>query len=135
MQEAAAIAELYKGKSVAEQNSVDKSWELLMEPQFKELRNAIYCNDAELTRFRSLLVNSVMATDIVDKQLKELRNARWDRAFRKGDFADHVDTNERDAVNRKGEILVKRGTISLASAPILTLCALTHCTSYCLFLL
>ena len=80
VQEATAIAELYKGKSVAEQNSVDKSWELLMEPQFKDLRNAIYCNEAELTRFRSLLVNSVMATDIVDKQLKELRNARWDRA-------------------------------------------------------
>jgi len=43
-----------------------------MEPQFKELRNAIYCNDDELTRFRSLLVNSVMATDIVDKELKQV---------------------------------------------------------------
>ena len=105
--EGTAIAELYKGKSVAEQNSVDKSWELLMEPQFKELRNAIYCSDTELTRFRSLLVNSVMATDIVDKELKNLRNARWDRAFRKGDYADHVDTNERDAVNRKATIVIE----------------------------
>ena len=79
--EGTAIAELYKGKSVAEQNSVDKSWELLMEPQFKELRNAIYCSDTELTRFRSLLVNSVMATDIVDKDLKADRNERWAHAF------------------------------------------------------
>jgi len=105
--ESASIAKLYKGKSVAEQNSVDLSWNLLMEPQFKELRAAIYCNDAELTRFRSLVVNTVMATDIVDKELKELRNARWDRAFRKGDFADHVDTNERDAVNRKATIVIE----------------------------
>lgn len=33
-----------------------------MEPEFKDLRAAIYCDEAELTRFRSLLVNAVMAT-------------------------------------------------------------------------
>ena len=61
VKENANVAAYYKGKSVAEQNSLDLSWELLMEPQFKELRDAIYCDESELTRFRSLLVNSVMA--------------------------------------------------------------------------
>lgn len=65
VKENARVAAYYKNKSVAEQNSVDMSWSLLMEPQFRSLRQTIYCDEAELTRFRSLLVNAVMATDIV----------------------------------------------------------------------
>ena len=42
-----------------------------------------------------------MATDIVDVELKKLRNARWDKAFKLGDAANHVDENPRDEVNRK----------------------------------
>ena len=90
---------------VGRQNSVDKSWDLLMEPQFQELRRAIYCNEAELTRFRSLLVNSVMATDIVDKELKQLRNDRWDKAF-----SGEVPQTEEEvhaAVNRKATIVLE----------------------------
>jgi hypothetical protein len=32
-------------------------------------------------RFRQLIVNSIMATDIMDKDLKRLRNARCKKAF------------------------------------------------------
>jgi hypothetical protein len=59
------ISEFYKGQSVAEQNSVDLSWQLLMDSAYDELRHTIYSNEAELKRFRQLVVNSVMATDIV----------------------------------------------------------------------
>jgi hypothetical protein len=45
------------------------------------LRRAIYSTKDELQCFRQLVVNSVMATDIVDKELKTLRNARWAKAF------------------------------------------------------
>ena len=38
-----------------------------------------------MRRFRQLVVNAVMSTDLGDKQLKELRNARWERAFAKDD--------------------------------------------------
>jgi len=48
-----------------------------------------------------------MATDIVDKDLKTLRNGRWDKAFKKGDSANHVDENPRDAVNRKATIVIE----------------------------
>lgn len=75
----------YKGKSVAEQNSVELAWRLLLQGQFKDLRASIYGNVGDLVRFRQLVVNSVMATDIADKQLKDYREKRWDHAFQKED--------------------------------------------------
>lgn len=75
----------YKNKSVAEQNSVDLSWNLLMEKSYAELRKTIYSNETEFQRFRNLVVNSVIATDIFDPDLKALRNNRWDKAFHQGD--------------------------------------------------
>ena len=52
------LAARYKNKSVAEQNSVDLFWNLLMEgSDFAELRSCIYANQAEFYRFRSVIVN------------------------------------------------------------------------------
>lgn len=81
VQERIPIATAYNNLSVAEQNSLDISFELLLEDKYKDLRAAIYTDEVEMLRFRELVVNSVMATDIVDKQLKSLRNARWDKVF------------------------------------------------------
>jgi 3'5'-cyclic nucleotide phosphodiesterase/Adenylate and Guanylate cyclase catalytic domain len=71
----------YKNKSVAEQNSVDLAWELLMEPEYQDLRACIYTTPEELDRFRQVVVNTVMATDIMDKELGMLRKKRWEKAF------------------------------------------------------
>lgn len=49
--------------------------------EYSELRRTIYTTDSELKRFRSVLVNSVLSTDIVNKDLKNLRNERWKMAF------------------------------------------------------
>lgn len=84
IKESSQIATKYKGKSIAEQFSVDSSWALLMEPRFKELRRTICHSGEEMDRFRQLVVNSVMATDIVDEELKLLRNDRWEKAFQEG---------------------------------------------------
>ena len=54
------LAQVYKNKSVAEQNSIDLAWELLMDDAFGALRACIYTNAAERDRFRQLVVNSVM---------------------------------------------------------------------------
>lgn len=51
------LAEKYNGKSVAEQNSVDLAWEILMSSQYKELQTCIYGNNDEFERFRSIVVN------------------------------------------------------------------------------
>jgi hypothetical protein len=53
-----------------------------MEPKYENLRRAIYTTEAQFKRFHQLVVNTVMATDIMDKTLKELRNDRWDVAIR-----------------------------------------------------
>jgi hypothetical protein len=91
VKEGTDLAEHYKGRSVAEQNSLDIAWDLLMGSDFENLRILLFPTEAELVRFRQLVVNSVMSTDIVDKELKELRNGRWDKAFKKGDAASHED--------------------------------------------
>jgi class 3 adenylate cyclase len=87
IKEQASIAAAYKNKSVAEQNSVDIAWELLMQPEYADLRRAIYVNEGEFRRFRQLLVNLVLATDIMDKDLGVARKARWNRAFAKASAA------------------------------------------------
>eukprot|EP00980_Cylindrotheca_fusiformis_P002795 scaffold667_cov117-Cylindrotheca_fusiformis.AAC.12 len=64
-------AEIYK-KSVAEQNSVELAWDLLMSHEYSALRACIYQTESDLRRFRQLVVNTVMATvmatDIADKE-------------------------------------------------------------------
>ncbi|KAL3938644.1 MAG: hypothetical protein SGBAC_006480 [Bacillariaceae sp.] len=81
VKEGAPNAELYKNKSVAEQNSVDIAWKILMSEEHESLRSCIYQTKDELLRFRQLVVNTVMATDIVDKELQALRKNRWEAAF------------------------------------------------------
>ena len=66
---------------MAEQNSVTVAWELLLQDKFADLRSSIFVDEDELKYFRQLVVNAVMATDLFDKELKVLRQERWDKAF------------------------------------------------------
>jgi len=119
------VASYYRNKSVAEQNSVDVAWNLLMNDSFVDLRRAIYGTEAEFKRFRQLLAQTILATDIMDKKLKELRNLRWDNAFREEkekqiksqneqelQIAKGIDNNKqeestRDDINRKATIVIE----------------------------
>eukprot|EP00977_Amphora_coffeiformis_P022504 scaffold10917_cov155-Amphora_coffeaeformis.AAC.5 len=96
----------YNGKSVAEQNSIDLSWELLMDDSFQDLRRAIYTNADEFKRFRQLVVNAVLATDIMDKEFKTLRNARWAKAF-KEQGPGGLPESEKDSTDRKATIVIE----------------------------
>jgi hypothetical protein len=98
-------AKAYKNKSVAEQNPVDQGWDLLMDTNFDELRAAIYSTEGERKRFRQHDVNSVMATDIMDKDLKNLRSNRWEKAF--SDTASAHEESKEDAVDRKATIVIE----------------------------
>ena len=75
------VAVLYDNRSVAEQNSVDVAWELLMDPGYTDLRQCIFQNKEEFKLFRQLTVNLVMATDVFDKEAKAFRDGRWKEAF------------------------------------------------------
>eukprot|EP00980_Cylindrotheca_fusiformis_P018345 scaffold5995_cov113-Cylindrotheca_fusiformis.AAC.1 len=91
-------AQIYK-KSVAEQNSVELAWDMLMSGEFSELRACIYQTESDLRRFRQLVVNTVMATDIVDKELQALRKNRWEAAF--SNDASHLSSTSID--NNEGQ--------------------------------
>ena len=98
------IAKYYSNRSVAEQNALDLSWRLLMDAKFNDLRETISPSNEELQRFRQLVVNSVMATDIVDKELRQLRNQRWEKAFYQENSSS---SRSRDAINRKATIVIE----------------------------
>ncbi|CAJ1964566.1 unnamed protein product [Cylindrotheca closterium] len=106
VKEVPELARLYKDKSVAEQNSIDLAWALLMEGKFATLRGSIYSTTSELKRFHQLLVNTILATDIMDKDLKALRNAKWEKAF-----SQDMVGREREALieinNRKATVVIE----------------------------
>jgi 3'5'-cyclic nucleotide phosphodiesterase/Adenylate and Guanylate cyclase catalytic domain len=98
----AAVASAYGERSVAEQNSVDVAWSVLMEDSFVGLRNCIFPNLEEKQRFRQLVVNAVMATDIADKELQRLRKNRWDATF--SSETSHM-LDDKGLVDRKATIV------------------------------
>jgi hypothetical protein len=96
-----AFAEHYKHKAIAEHNSVSLGWDVLMRPEFDQLRACIYTSASELLRFRQLVVNTIIATDIFDPDLAQRRMDRWKLAFESED--DVVKTL--DDVSRKAAIV------------------------------
>jgi len=80
-----SMAQHYQNQAIAEQNSIELAWELLMEARFSALRHTIYGDSVEQRRFRNLVVNCLLATDIFDKDLKGMREKRWQKAFHSTD--------------------------------------------------
>jgi hypothetical protein len=68
-----------------------------------DLQAAIYGGEGEKVRFRQLVVNSVMATDIMDKDLKNDRNARWSKVFTE----QPAQESPADVINRKATIVIE----------------------------
>ena len=101
VKENAFMVQVYTGKSTAEQNSIDIAWELLQQDMFSDLRHAICATAQEKKHFRQLVVNSVMATDVMDKDWKMTRDARWKKAF-----ADR-DNQSKDNLNRLATIVME----------------------------
>jgi len=100
--EGVPLADKYEQKSVLEQNSVDLAWDLLMDQEeYGELQKVLFQNDGEYKRFRQVVVNVVMATDIFDPELMALRTKRWNKAF-----ADNA-REDPDHKNRKATIVIE----------------------------
>ena len=104
VKEKTPLASIYKDKSIAEQNSVALAWQLLLESTFDHLRATIAPTPTEMARFRQLVINTVLATDIVDKELKSLRNARWEKAFSE---SARLDDSPQAHINRKATIVIE----------------------------
>lgn len=108
VKEGKPVAARYDNKSVAEQNSFNLGWGVLMEPGHANLRRLLFPSQSDQNRFRQLVVNSVMATDIVDQEMLNLRNNRWDKAFNMdASQGQTMEQNERDRINRKATIVIE----------------------------
>ncbi|GKZ00770.1 hypothetical protein MPSEU_001028800 [Mayamaea pseudoterrestris] len=107
------MARKFNDKSIVEQHSFEIAWRVLMKPRYRVFREQIYCTNAERKRFRQVLINAVMATDISDRSLLQQRALRWEKAFKKVD-SDHMHTSQesgrnrvtRDADNRKATVVI-----------------------------
>ena len=82
-QERPDFAAKYEHRSIAENNSITIAWALFLRPEFAAFRHCVAPTPSDLQEFRDTVVNATLATDIVDKELKTDRNARWEYAFRK----------------------------------------------------
>lgn len=98
------LAKIYEGKSIAEQNSINLAWNILLQDKYTELRKAICKSQQEASRFRQLVVNAVCATDIIDKDLKAARNKRWEKAF---SMHSSLHDDDLDQTNRKATIVIE----------------------------
>ena len=79
--EGAHVAAKYRNQSVAEQNSIDLAWNTFMDSQFEKLRNTICVDQEDFRLFRQIVVNIVLATDLMDAELASARKERWNKAF------------------------------------------------------
>lgn len=71
----------YKGQSLAEQNSFDLSWNMLMHNDFQDLRQTICQTQDNWKHFRQVMVNAVLSTDLFDPKLNNFRSLQWQNTF------------------------------------------------------
>lgn len=81
IKEKPTLASKYKNKSIAENNSIRVAWSELLKPEFANLRRCLFGSSEDEIRFRQLLINVVIATDITDRERRATERERWDEAF------------------------------------------------------
>ena len=62
VKENSPVAQKYNNKSVSEQNSVDLAWDLMMRPEYEQLRNCMCYNEDEFVRFRQVRPFNTLVT-------------------------------------------------------------------------
>lgn len=101
------VAAKYQNRSLAEQTSVDVAWDLLEEEQFHDLRACIFPSRREYKRFRAMVVNIVMSTDIADAALRAFNNRKWEKAFGSKTMDEEMDSRlSSEDRNRKATVLM-----------------------------
>lgn len=113
------LAQSFQHKCVAEQHSINVAWELLMLPDFRNLRAGIFRSLDEYQRFRQVVINSIIATDIFDKDLNSLRTSRWDKAFHGNETGRCPDNSD-----RKATIVIEHTVVSFKPLMSPTLCSI-----------
>ncbi|KAL7547034.1 LOW QUALITY PROTEIN: hypothetical protein ACHAWF_010347 [Thalassiosira exigua] len=102
------LAAEFDNRSVAEKRSITLAWNILMQDRFLELQLLIFVNGDELRRFKQLLINTVLATDIADKERSRRGKSRWQKAF-------HPSQSSRGSAHLDESISSRLDEISLRS--------------------
>jgi len=93
------MAAHYKNKSIAEQTALDMALTLLAEPTYEALCSYLFPTQDDLSRFRKLVINATMATDIADEELNRMRDQRWNDTFSESSCsADRYSTSKKATI-------------------------------------
>ena len=101
--EGSSLAQVFEFRSVVQQNAIKIVWDLLNSDTFPDLRRAICATQAEVIRFRQLLVNLVLATDTLDIDQRDSRDSRWERVF----GTEATDNDDPELYSRRATILAE----------------------------
>lgn len=127
------LAVLYNDQSVAEQRSLAVAFSTLKQPEYKQLRDAMFksllekpdaapdlastsnfMSDGEdYLRFRKLVIDLVLATDIASPERTQIVKSKWKEAFGEAQFSEKMkrsnDTDKRIGknVNFEQDVIVK----------------------------
>ena len=75
------LAILYNDQSVAEQRSLAIAFSLLMKDCFDDLRTVIFTESGEYMKFRKLVIDIVLCTDIASPERVQIVKSKWKEAF------------------------------------------------------
>jgi 3'5'-cyclic nucleotide phosphodiesterase len=104
LEENGYLAKKFDNKSITEQNSIEIAWNLFMADTYIDLRAAMFSNLTEQDHFRQIVVHCVLATDMLDPNLKHIRNQQWKCAF--GSNGPTCRSMGREMDNRKAAIVI-----------------------------
>jgi len=75
------LALLYNDQSVAEQRSLAVAFSTLLSPDFAQLRDVLFPTGDEYQRFRKVVINLVLTTDIASPERTQVVKSKWKEAF------------------------------------------------------
>lgn len=100
------LAIMYNDQSVAEQRSLAVAFSLLMQLDFDDLREALFMNNRqEFTRFRKIVIDLVLCTDISSPERVQIGKSKFKEAFadkkKRSGRRESNDNNQTDAEDPK----------------------------------
>lgn len=75
------LAVLYNDQSIAENWSLYVGFSEFLQDDFKDLRAALFPNGDDYRRFRKMVINLVLTTDIASPERTQLAKSKWKEAF------------------------------------------------------
>jgi len=75
------LALMYNDQSVAEQRSLAIAFSLLMKKDFGTLRKVMFKEDKEYMKFRKIVIDLVLCTDIASPERVQIVKSKWKEAF------------------------------------------------------